>query len=132
MWLSVAIAIPLLAVGLTPAFNPALDPKRKHRTGLFSYLGGLLLAVALSVAVNYIGSDQTFDDIGFIAAVLGLGLLILLSVLLAGVTAFMMAQAGARLVTGGQYWRTVTIVVVTCLAGLCLGGLTGLSLVALP
>jgi hypothetical protein len=128
VWLAAAIAIPLLAVGLMPTFSPV---KKKHHTGL-SYLGGLLLAVALSVSANYIGSDQNFDNIGFGAAVLGLGLLILLAVLLAGVTTFVMAQAAARLITSSQYWRSVTIVVVTCLAGLCIGGLTGLSLVALP
>ncbi len=129
VWLVIAIAIPLLAMGVTPAFSPV---KENHRTGLLSYLGGLLLAVALSVGINYIGSDQSFDNIGFSAAVLGLGLLILLSVLLAGVTTFVTAQAAARLITSSQYWHSVTITIVTCLTGLCIGGLTGLSLVALP
>lgn len=129
VWLSVAIAIPLLAVGLTPTFDLSSN---KHRTGLLSYLGGLLLAVGLSVAANYIGSEQNLDGLGFSAAVLGLGLLILLSVLLAGVSTFVMAQACARLVANGQYWRSATVVVVTCFTGLCIGALAGLSLVALP
>ncbi|MEM8502129.1 MAG: hypothetical protein AAF716_03135 [Cyanobacteria bacterium P01_D01_bin.1] len=129
VWLSVAIAIPLLALGLTPALHPV---KKKHRTGGLAYLGGLFLVVGLSVALNYLGSEQNFDTLGFSAAVLGLGVLILGSVLLAGVTAFVTAQACARLMASGQYWRSAMIVVVTCLTGLCMGGLAGLSLVVLP
>ncbi len=129
VWLGVAIAIPLLAIGLTPSI--ALTNK-KHRTGLLSYLGGLFMVVALSVALNYIGSDQSLDNLGFSAAVLGLALLTLLSVVLTAATAAVTAQAGARLMVSAQYWRSVTIVVVTCFAGLCIGGLVGLSLVALP
>ncbi len=129
VWLAVAIAIPLLALGLTPSI--ALTNK-KHRVGVLSYLGGLCLVVALSVALNYIGSSQSLDSIGFSAAVLGLALLTLLSVGLTAATVIVTAQTGARLMVSAQYWRSITIVIVTCLTGLCMGGLVGLSLVTLP
>lgn len=134
VWLAVAIAIPLLAVGLTPTSSPeSRNPgSKRQKTGLFSYLGGLLLVVALSVSTNYIGSDQNFDEVGFITAVVAVGLLTLLAVLLAGIAAFVMAGSGARLIVSGGYWRSVTVLIVTCLTGLCIGGLAGLSLVGLP
>ncbi|MBE9062474.1 hypothetical protein [cf. Phormidesmis sp. LEGE 11477] len=130
VWLVTAIAIPLMALGLTPSFDFANKSlKRKHRVGVLSYLGGLLLVVALSVAVNYIGSDQNLDQIGFSSALIGLGLLTLLSVVLTAATAIATAQVGSRLMGSAQYWRSVTMVVVTSLVGLCVGGLAGLFII---
>ncbi|EDX84009.1 hypothetical protein S7335_1706 [Synechococcus sp. PCC 7335] len=129
VWLATAIAIPSLAMGLTPSFDFSKSSGRKHRVGVLSYLGGLLLVVALSVAFNYIGSDQNLDEVSLRWALIGLGLLTSLSVVLTAVIATVMAQLGASLVVGAQYWRSVTIVLVTSLVGLCIGGLIGLSLV---
>ena len=130
VWLATAIAIPLLAMGLTPSFDSTNKSlKRRHRVGVLSYLGGLSLVVALSVAVNYIGSDQNLDEVGFRTALIGLGLLMLLAVALTAAATTVMAELGSRLMVGTQYWRSVTIVIVTSLTGLCIGGMTGLSLV---
>ena len=128
VWLAVAIAIPLLAVGLTPSVN--LTNQKYQASGL-AYLGGLLLVVALSVSLNYIGSDQSLENVGFGTAVLGLALLTLLSVVLTAVTAIVTAQVGTRLMVSARYRHSVTIAIVTCLTGLCIGGLVGLSLVTL-
>lgn len=129
VWLAAVIAIPLLATGLTPSTTPT---NQKHRAGVLAYLGGLSLVVALSVALNYIGSDRSLDNVGFGAALLGLALLTLLAAVLTATTAMVMAQVGVRLTTSDRYWRSVTIVNVTCLVGLCIGGLLGLSQVTLP
>ena len=133
VWLVTVIAVPLQAMGLTP-FSPSKNltknSKRKRAADMLSYLGGLLLVIALSVAANYIGSNQNLDEFGVSSALIGLGLLTLLAVILTAASALAIAQVGSPLMIGAQYWRSVTIVIVTSLVGLCVGGITGLSLTA--
>lgn len=122
-WIIIAIAIPLLTVGLTHPL--ALDQPPK-RTGLTTYLGGFLLAIALSIALNYIGSEQSFDETGFFVAVLTLGVLTLLAVGLCIAAAIFSTLAGERLLQTRTYPSSLSVLLGTAFGGICAGGIIGL------
>ncbi len=122
-WIIIAIAIPLFTVGLTRPIDPNQLPKR---TGLTTYLGGFLLAIALSIALNYVGSEQSFDDTGFFVAVLMLGVLTLLAVGLCIAAAIFSTLAGERLLQTMTYKSSLSVLLGTAFGGICVGGLVGL------
>lgn len=122
LWILAAIAIPLLTIGLISPMAPGEPPKR---TGLLTYLGGLLLTIALSIALNYVGSDQSFDNTGFFTAIFMLAALTLLAIGLAGATAIVSALAGDRLLQTNPYKSSLTTLLGAAFCGLLAGGLMG-------
>ncbi len=121
-WMIMAIAIPLFTVGLT---RPLALDQPPERTGLMTYLGGFLLAIALSVALNYIGSEQSFDQTGFFLAVLTLGVLTLLAVGLCIAAAIFSTLAGEQLLQTRPYKSSLSVLLGTAFGGICTGGLIG-------
>ena len=122
-WIIMAIAIPLFTVGLT---RPIAPDQRPERTGLITYLGGFLLAIALSIALNYVGSEQSFDETGFLLAVLTLGVLALLAVGLCVAAAIFSTLAAERLLQSRTYKFSLSVLLGTAFGGICTGGLIGL------
>ncbi len=122
-WIIIAIAIPLFTAGLTRPIAPDQPPKR---TTLTTYLGGLLLAIALSIALNYVGSEQSFDETGFLLAALTLAVLVLLAVGLCIAAAIFSTLAGERLLQTRSYKSSLSVLLGTAFGGICIGGLIGL------
>jgi len=122
VWIPAAIGMVLLAVGMD---RPMVSGSRKNELGLLVYLGALLLVVALAIAANYIGSNQSFDDVRFFVALFGLAMLTLLAVVLTAAAAITSAQASAALMRTTSDARRLTVVLSTCFFGICLGGFIG-------
>lgn len=120
-WIIIAIAIPLLTVGLTRPLAAASE-KRSFST----YAGGFLLAIAFSIALNYVGTTESFDNTRFLLAVLMIVVLILLAVGLCIAAAVLSTRAGERLLQTMNYKSTLSILLGTCFGGVCIGGLIGL------
>ena len=127
-WIIAAIAIPLLTIGLTQPIAPSPTSARLRP---FTYLGGLLLVVALSIALNYVGSDQSFDDTGFFSALLILATLTLLAVGLTASTAIFSSLAGERLLQTKAYKSSLSVLLGTAFCGIVAGGLIGFAAVTL-
>jgi len=123
VWIGVIVAIPLLVLGLN---RPVATPGKPDQGGLMAYLGGLLLAIALAVSANYIGSDSSFEDARFFAALIGLAALTLLAVLLTVAAATASATVGARFLSTLPYSRSVVSVIMISFLGLVAGGIAGL------
>lgn len=120
-WIIIAIAIPLYTVGLTRPLATASE-KRSFST----YAGGFLLAIAFSIALNYVGTSQSFDDTRFFTALLMLAVLTLLAVGLCIAAAVLSALAGERLLQTMSYKSALSVLIGTCFGGICIGGLLGL------
>ena len=128
VWITSLIAIPLLIFGC----NRPLNISGKRDFGwILAYLGALLMAVTLAVAVNYIGSDQSFETVRFFTAIAALAGLTLGVVILTGIAAIVGTAAGRRLLSQGGYARSMTVLMSTCFFGICLGGLIGLAVTTL-
>ena len=128
VWIPAILGTPMLVVGL---MQPLIPTKSSGRSGL-AYLGGLLLVVPLAVAANYAGSEQSFDNIRFVAALVSLALLTLLAVLLTAAVAIISARAGARLLRIFDDRRSLSVLLLTCFTGAFLGGLAGFLTLTLP
>ncbi|MEM9945001.1 MAG: hypothetical protein AAF810_02945 [Cyanobacteria bacterium P01_D01_bin.36] len=124
VWIAVVLSIPLLVFGCN---RPVVVGGKTDRGGLMAYLGGLVMAIALAVSANYIGSENSFDNVRFFTAIAGLGILVLLAVLLTAIAAIISAQAGTRLMTQSTYGRSVSLVIIISFLGLCVGGVMGLT-----
>lgn len=128
VWVAIALAIPLLVLGFN---RPVLTNGKPDRGGLLAYVGALLMAITLAVSANYIGSENSFDDVPFLIAILGLAALTLLAVFLTAIAAILSAQAGNRIMASASYGRSVSMVMVISFMGLCLGGVVGLAITTL-
>lgn len=122
IWSLAALGIPLLAIGL---IRSRLVDGRAARWELLTYLGALLLVVALAIATNYTGSDQSFDDIRFSVALLGLVVLTLLAVMLTAAAVVISAQTSEKLMQIMDYRQSLTVLIGTCFVGMGLGGIAG-------
>lgn len=112
----------MLAVGLTQPLTLHQSPSQ---AGLLVYLGGLLLVVPLAVSANYVGGDQSFDNIRFAIALVSLFILTLLAVLLTAAAAIVTARTAAQLMRTADYQRSLSVLLITCFLGILLGGLAG-------
>lgn len=128
VWIVIALAIPLLVLGFN---RPVVAGGKTDRGGLMAYVGGFMMSIALAVSANYIGSENSFDDVPFLTAVLGLAALTLLAVFLTAVASIISAQAGSQLMTKAGYGRSVSMVMTTSFMGLCVGGVVGLAIITL-
>ncbi|MGD1897904.1 MAG: hypothetical protein ACFB16_13230 [Phormidesmis sp.] len=117
------IATPLLVLGMG---RPVAVSIKKDWGGLMAYLGGLIMAIALAVAANYIGSERSFEGIRFFAAIAGLAGLTLMAVVLTAAAAITGAMTGERLMSQAPYSRSVIMVMTISLLGVCFGGVSGL------
>ena len=122
-WIIIAIAIPLFTVGLT---RPLALAQPSNKRGFFTYLGGFLLAISFSIALNYVGSNESFNDTGFFVALLMLGVLMLLAVGLCIAAAIFSTLAGERLLQTMNYKSSLSVLLGTSFAGILVGGITGL------
>lgn len=129
IWIPAVIGTVLLVWGLnSPLATGSVaiaSGKSPSQAELQSYVGALLLVVALAIAANYIGGGKSFDNIHFFVAVFGLALLTSLSIALTAAAAIISAQAGASLVQIMDYKLSLTIVMSTCFCGIFVGGLAG-------
>ncbi|MGD1864449.1 MAG: hypothetical protein ACFB0D_07835 [Phormidesmis sp.] len=128
VWIVGALAIPMLALGFN---RPVVTAGKSDFGGLMAYLGGLMMAIALAVSINYIGSENSYDDVPFFTAIAVLGALTLLAVFLTAIAAILNAQAGTRLMTKAGYGRSVGMVMTTSFMGLSVGGVIGLAVLTM-
>ena len=128
IWALVVIAIPLLSIGLIRSMAPG---QPNDRAGFLIYFGGFLLAIALSIALNYIGSGESFDNTGFFAAILILIALTLLAVGLAAATAIVSALASEQLLQVMDYKPGLSVLLGTCFSGTIAGAIAGLLALSL-
>lgn len=128
VWLAIALAVPLLVLGCN---RPVVISGKTDRGGCLAYVGALVMAIALAVSANYIGSENSFDDVPFLMAILGLAMLTLLAVFLTAIAAIFSAQAGNRIMASTSYGRSVSMVMIISFMGLCIGGVVGLSIATL-
>ncbi len=96
-----------------------------------AYSGGLLLVVPLAVAANYVGGDQSFDNVHFAIALVSLAVLTLLAVLLTAAAAIVTARTAAQLMRTAGYQRSLSVLLITCFSGILLGGLAGFLILTL-
>lgn len=122
IWSLASLGIPLLAIGLV---RSRLVDGSAARWDLSTYVGALLLVVALAIATNYTGSNQNFDDIRFSVALLGLVVLTLLAVMLTAAAVIISAQASEKLMRIMDYRQSLTVLIGTCFVGMGLGGIAG-------
>lgn len=128
VWIPAILGTLLLIFGLNrPASASA---KRFDPVGILTYIGGLLLVIALAVGANYIGGES-LDGVSFGVAVFGLIGFTLLAVLLTAAAALVSALTGERLMQSMDYGRRLSIIVSTCIFGLGLGALIGFSTLVL-
>ena len=120
-WIIIAIAIPLFTIGLA---RPLVDASKTSNA--LTYTGGFLLAIAFSIALNYVGTSESFDNTRFLLAVLMVAVLILLAVGLCIAAAVLSTRAGERLLQTMSYKSTLGVLLATCFGGVCVGGLVGL------
>ncbi|MEL6552000.1 MAG: hypothetical protein AAFQ63_00865 [Cyanobacteria bacterium J06621_11] len=128
VWIVTLLAIPLLVLGLN---RPVMISGKSDWGGLMAYLGGLMMAIALAVAANYIGSESSFDDVRFFNALAGLAGLTLLGVILTAAAAIASAVNGASFMSKATYSRSVIMVMTISFLGLCVGGVSGLFITTL-
>lgn len=128
VWIAVGIAIPLLSLGVN---RPEMVIGKTDRGGLMAYLGGLMMAIALAVSINYIGSENSFEDVRFFTAIAALGGLCLVAVVLTAIAAIAGASVGTRLMIHVTYGRSVTTVILMSFLGLFAGGVAGLFVLTL-
>ncbi|MFQ4137450.1 hypothetical protein PGN35_014130 [Nodosilinea sp. PGN35] len=92
---------------------------------LGSIVGGTALTVALSIALNHLGTDN-LDELTLSGVFLEVALYSLLAVVLAVLCSLTTAALGDRLLRRNKGRKTSLILVLTCLVGLGLGGGIGL------
>lgn len=124
VWIPASLGSLFLIVGLNRPASAAA--KRFDPVGILTYLGGLLLVIALAVGANYIGGES-LDGVSFSVAVVGLVGFTLLAVLLTAAAAIIGALIGDRLMQSMDYGRRLSIIVSICIFGLGLGALIGFS-----
>ncbi|MGB3294453.1 MAG: hypothetical protein WBB01_15810 [Phormidesmis sp.] len=122
VWIPAILGTLMLIIGL---IRPLVPYKPSGQAGLLTYLGGLLLVISLATAANYVGSEQSFDNIRFLVALVSLVGLTLLAVLLTAAAAIISAQIGAKLMRIIDYRRSLSVLLTTCFSGIFLGGLAG-------
>lgn len=125
IWVPAVVGTVLLILGLNRPATGSLGAGKSDWIGRLTYVGALLLVIALAIAANYIGGGQSFDNIRFFVAILGLALLTLLAIALTAAAAIVSAQTGARLMQTMDYRRSITILMSACFCGIFVGGLTG-------
>lgn len=124
IWVPAILGMLLLILGFhrpANALGRKFDP-----AGWLSYLGGLLLVIAVAIGANYIGG-KSLEGMSFWVAVLGLAGFTLLSVVLTAAAAIVGAAVSTRLMQFMSYGQSLSVVMSTCIFGLCFGGLTGFS-----
>ncbi|MGB3199805.1 MAG: hypothetical protein WBA99_02815 [Nodosilinea sp.] len=122
VWLGAALGAVIQALAL--AGPEALRRFRWLTANLLvlgSILGGTALAVALSIALNHLGTDS-LDDISLGRALAEVILYSLLAVGLAVLCSLAMAALGDRLLRRNTASKTSLMLVITALGGLALGG----------
>ncbi|MGC1306662.1 MAG: hypothetical protein WA885_05490 [Phormidesmis sp.] len=124
IWILAIVGSLLMILGLNP---PGMPGKSSRLVGWLAYAGCFLLVIALAIATNYIGGGQTFDDLRFMVALVSLAALTLLAIVLAAAATIASAQASRGLMAVMTHRRSLTVVISTCLVGICLGGLAGLT-----
>lgn len=122
IWVPTIVGTVLLIWGLN---RPMAVAGQADRVGLLSYMGALLLVMAMAIATNYIGAGQGFDDVRFFVAIFGLAVLTLLAVAVTAAAAITSAQAGALLMRTMDYNRSLIVLMSTCFFGTFLGALVG-------
>ncbi len=128
-WVWAIAAAGTLLQGLALAGPQALQRFRwltATLLALMGLLGSCALAVALSIALNQLGSDN-LDDLTLSRVVLEVGLYSLLAVGLAALCSLATAALGDRLLRRHPGSRTSLILMTTCLFGLISGGAIGLA-----
>lgn len=133
-WIWLVAAGGTVVQGTTLAGPEALKRFRWLTANLLvlgSIVGGTALAVALSIALNHLGTDN-LDELTLGRAFLEIVLYSLLAVLLAVLCSLTTAALGDRLLRRNKGSRTSLILLVTCLLGLGLGGAIGLLITKLP
>lgn len=122
----------MLVVGLVRPVAIAGNPSKGGWVGYgLTYVGALVMVIALAVAANYIGSEEAVESVRFFAAIFILAVLTLMVIVLTAAAAIVSAQVGSRLMSQGSYQRSLTITITTSFFGLCLGGLAGFGLATL-
>lgn len=127
-WLWLVAAAAALVQGLALAGPQALQRFQWLTANLMvlgSIGGGTMLAVALSVALNYLGTDN-LDDLTFASALTEVVGYSLLAVGLAALCSLTTAALGDRLLRRYPGRTTSLTLVGTCLLGLFIGGGIGL------
>ncbi|MBD1875994.1 hypothetical protein H6F75_21150 [Nodosilinea sp. FACHB-131] len=133
-WIWLVAAGGTVVQGTTLAGPEALKRFRWLTANLLvlgSVVGGTAVAVALSIALNHLGTDN-LDELTLGRAFLEIVLYSLLAVLLAVLCSLTTAALGDRLLRRNKGSRTSLILLVTCLLGLGLGGAIGLLITRLP
>ncbi|MEL7353016.1 MAG: hypothetical protein AAF171_12725 [Cyanobacteria bacterium P01_A01_bin.116] len=131
LWAPAVVGTLLLVLGLNPSSGgDRTSWQGAFFSGLMTYVGGLLLAIALAIAVNYIGGDN-IDDIGFVAALVWLAFFILLAVILTAAAAILNALAGERMSWSMAYSSRLMVLLGSSLGGIALGGVIGFSMATL-
>jgi ABC-type Fe3+ transport system permease subunit len=129
-WVWPIAAAGTVVQGVTLAGPEALKRFRWLTANLLvlgSIVGGTALAVALSIALNHLGTDN-LDDLTLGRAFFEIVLYSLLAVLLAVLCSLTTAALGDRLLRRNKGRKTSLILVLTCLLGLGIGGAIGLLL----
>lgn len=127
-WIWLVAAGGTVVQGMTLAGPEALKRFRWLTANLLvlgSIIGGTALAVALSIALNHLGTAN-LDELTLGRAFLEIVLYSLLAVLLAVLCSLTTAALGDRLLRRNKGSRTSLVLLVTCLLGLGLGGAIGL------
>lgn len=127
-WVWLMAAGGTVVQGVTLAGPQALQRFRGLTANLLvlgSIAGGTALAVALSIALNYLGTDN-LDELTLGRAFFEIALYSLLAVALAVLCSLTTAALGDRLLQRNKGHKTSLILVLTCLLGLGIGGAIGL------
>ncbi len=93
---------------------------------LLGILGSCTLVVALSIALNHLGSEN-LDDLSLSHAVMEVVLYSLIAVALGALCSLTTAALGDRLLRRHPGSKTSLILIATCLVGLAIGGGIGLA-----
>lgn len=93
---------------------------------LLGILGSCTLVVALSIALNHLGSDN-LDDLTLTSALMEVVLYSLAAVGLGALCSLTTAALGDRLLRRHPGSKTSLILITTCLVGLAIGGGIGLA-----
>ena len=121
VWVLAVVAVPLIVLGL----HRPLNESPRSKAPLMVYPGALLLVVALAIAANFIGDQETLSEIGFFDAIIWLTALTFGVIALTAAAAVVGALTGNRLMQLTSYAQSRNILLTTSFLGLCIGGLIG-------
>ena len=130
LWVWALAAGGVVLQGLALAGPQALKRFRWLTANLLVLVGTVgsgVLAVALAIALNHLGTDN-IDEVTLESLIKDVLIYSLLAVVLAGLCSVVTAALGDRLLNRNPGSKTSIIVITTCLVGLGLGGALGLAL----